>query len=420
MGLVVILDYIASIMQSIIFVIIVAACTKNDKNNYFRNMVATLLIFISISPLLVGTYGDAINFAAIITHLVALAIIMLVYRYDLKMAVMSFTLTYCVMLVASVMFGNILFEMSRTLVHSDYVKQCVGLIVYIPSILVIIFWIKIRKKVRNLCYHIIEEDFFYPIIAISFITDFLIMFYQSFLSPNSQVLKNILYILFFIACAFMIISVTTMYNKAKKIFELNNALEIKNNELRKIKHDYGAQISYLYALHLMNRFDDLGKSLKSIIDRNGNVKSSAEVNLKSSVVFSMSLKPARECGIHVIVEDRADFTLLEIDEMELYRIVSNIVNNAIKAMDKQGIIIAKTYNTDTYLKIRIENNGPKIEESILSKIFNSGFTTKSDLDKNHGYGLSIVKELIEKYDGKISVRSTDESTAFCIEFPIKQ
>ena len=48
-----------------------------------------------------------------------------------------------------------------------------------------------------------------------------------------------------------------------------------------------------------------------------------------------------------------------------------------------------------------------------------GFTTKNNTDKSHGYGLSIVKELIESYSGKIYVKSTDTATEFKIILPIK-
>ena len=105
--------------------------------------------------------------------------------------------------------------------------------------------------------------------------------------------------------------------------------------------------------------------------------------------------------------------------MEFYRVISNIVNNAIKAMNGQGIIIAKSYEYLGNAVIKIENNGPKIEEHHLKDIFKVGFTTKDNIDKSHGYGLSIVKDLVESNNGKIYVKSTDTATEFKIVLPIK-
>jgi sensor histidine kinase regulating citrate/malate metabolism len=47
-----------------------------------------------------------------------------------------------------------------------------------------------------------------------------------------------------------------------------------------------------------------------------------------------------------------------------------------------------------------------------------GFTTKENSDKNHGYGLSIVKDLVERNSGKIYVKSTETATEFKIVLPI--
>ena len=51
-----------------------------------------------------------------------------------------------------------------------------------------------------------------------------------------------------------------------------------------------------------------------------------------------------------------------------------------------------------------------------SGFYDVGFTTKENNDMSHGYGLSIVKELVEKNNGKITVKSTEEKTSFKICF----
>ncbi|MBE6047129.1 MAG: ATP-binding protein [Clostridium sp.] len=66
--------------------------------------------------------------------------------------------------------------------------------------------------------------------------------------------------------------------------------------------------------------------------------------------------------------------------------------------------------------ILIQNDGPQIPKDALLNIFKTGFTTKDNTEKGHGFGLSIVKELVEKYDGQISVASSKELTEFRIVF----
>lgn len=144
--------------------------------------------------------------------------------------------------------------------------------------------------------------------------------------------------------AFIIKYFANIKKKSDQIFKLNEALEEKNSELRKIKHDYGAQISYLYGLCLMERFDDLKKSLKDIINKNDSTPTAVEVSENRNSILSLALKPAIDMGIHVIIEENCDFSVVSITEMEFYRIISNIVNNAIKAMNGKGIIIARLMN----------------------------------------------------------------------------
>lgn len=169
----------------------------------------------------------------------------------------------------------------------------------------------------------------------------------------------------------------------------------------------------------MERFDDLKKSLKDIINKNDSTPTAVEVSENRNSILSLALKPAIDMGIHVIIEENCDFSLVSITEMEFYRIISNIVNNAIKAMNGKGIIIAKAYEYLGNVIVRIENNGPRIPEQHLNDIFKVGFTTKENSDQSHGYGLSIVKDLVESHNGKIYVKSSDVVTEFKIVFPIK-
>ena len=86
-------------------------------------------------------------------------------------------------------------------------------------------------------------------------------------------------------------------------------------------------------------------------------------------------------------------------------------------MKNRGVITVRTYYEFNKFVIKIQNNGPKIEESIINRIFEPGFSTKKDEGKNHGFGLAIVKEIVEKYDGNITVSSSEKFTEFLMKFP---
>ena len=71
---------------------------------------------------------------------------------------------------------------------------------------------------------------------------------------------------------------------------------------------------------------------------------------------------------------------------------------------------------DLYI-IVIADNGPKIPEDNIEKIFEPGFSTKAKEEK--GMGLTIVNDIVHDFKGNIKVESNDTTTKFIIEIPKK-
>ena len=136
-------------------------------------------------------------------------------------------------------------------------------------------------------------------------------------------------------------------------------------------------------------------------------------------MITMIINGINHKGINVMVDEQALLEDANMSEMEIQRVISNILKNSITAMNEKGLITIKTYYNINSVVIKIQNNGPKIEKKIIDKIFDVGFTTKNDKNKDHGFGLAIVKELVEKQGGKVTVTSNDSITEFIINIPLK-
>jgi sensor histidine kinase regulating citrate/malate metabolism len=78
--------------------------------------------------------------------------------------------------------------------------------------------------------------------------------------------------------------------------------------------------------------------------------------------------------------------------------------------------LAINYVYDKYV-LEVSNNGEKISEVEIDKIFEPGYTTKGSVGR--GYGLFLTKNLIEKYGGTIEVYC-QENTVFQIMFLCKE
>ena len=105
-------------------------------------------------------------------------------------------------------------------------------------------------------------------------------------------------------------------------------------------------------------------------------------------------------------------------DVRLFQLWSNLIKNSIECLeDMPGLKKMHVYskNFSKTVSIIVENNGPIIPDDQIDKIFQKFYTTKGKRNGS-GLGLSIVKNVLEEHNAKISVKSTSERTQFKITF----
>ena len=102
---------------------------------------------------------------------------------------------------------------------------------------------------------------------------------------------------------------------------------------------------------------------------------------------------------------------------ELNQVWTNILHNAIYAMDLKGQLVIKVYKEKEFVVVSITDSGKGILPSEIEKIFNPFFTTKP-IGEGSGIGLDIAKRIIDKHNGKILVESKPGKTTFRVFLPI--
>ena len=123
-------------------------------------------------------------------------------------------------------------------------------------------------------------------------------------------------------------------------------------------------------------------------------------------------------GVTVVREYAEDLPVIEAYASELNQVWTNLIDNAIDAMDGEGTLVVRARRDDPWVVVEIEDSGSGIPEEIQSRIFDPFFTTKGQ-GEGTGLGLNISRNLIvQKHKGEISVDSEPGSTRFTVRLPI--
>lgn len=123
-------------------------------------------------------------------------------------------------------------------------------------------------------------------------------------------------------------------------------------------------------------------------------------------------------GITVHREYDANLPHIQARGSELNQVWTNLIDNAIGAMNGQGEITLRTRSDGKWVTVEIEDNGSGIPEENLPHLFEPFFTTKPP-GEGTGLGLNISHNIIvQKHQGRIGVTSQPGKTVFEVRLPL--
>jgi len=172
-------------------------------------------------------------------------------------------------------------------------------------------------------------------------------------------------------------------------------------------------------LHLTNQILDFRK-----IEMNGfRFNFSSEDISKILLDQFESFKPiAEQQKKSIILENRISiFAFIDLEAFN--KIISNLLDNAVKYSQSKIAVILTLDETDTKkYKILFKNDGYKIPEEIREKIFQSFYRAKETSKlPGTGIGLTLSRLLTEMHGGTLKLDTTDqELNVFILTFPINQ
>ncbi len=237
----------------------------------------------------------------------------------------------------------------------------------------------------------------------------------------------------------------TNYQTILELHEINNT---KDKFLSIISHDLRSPFTILlnFSKILYNKFDSFDRTLQkeyisaindsaehtyTILENllrwskanSGEIKFyPTRLNLTSVLYESILLlaNDANQKNLNIYFNNQKEH-LITADRNMLSVIFNNLINNAIKYSYPDGKIIISIEKNDSDYQIKISDNGTGIENERLDHLFKLGHLIKTPGTKNEqgaGLGLLIIKEFIDKHQGKIIVKSVkDSGSTFVVTLP---
>ncbi len=210
-----------------------------------------------------------------------------------------------------------------------------------------------------------------------------------------------------------------------------------------IAHDFNNLLTIIFGnLSLLKIDDNLDVQQKMRLDAATGAIERARGLTNQLLTFSKGGAPVLEVGsLANLVRESADFVLrgsntqchfdlpddlwsVVMDSDQMSQVVNNLLMNAMEAMPSGGTIHLAGRNLQQapsnlapgiYVEITVADNGPGIDAEILPKIFDPYFTTK---EKGSGLGLATAFSILDRHDGRLSVKSTvGQGTTFRLIVP---
>lgn len=145
------------------------------------------------------------------------------------------------------------------------------------------------------------------------------------------------------------------------------------------------------------------------------------VDIRQGIADTLTMLGAksRAKNIDVVLALPDDLPCAYAVGAELNQVWMNLIDNAYDAVAPNGRVTVTAAKEMGRVVVRVTDDGPGIPAEIAGRIFDPFFTTKG-VGKGTGLGLDIVRRLLQRHDGEISVESAPGRTEFQVRLPLHE
>ena len=182
-----------------------------------------------------------------------------------------------------------------------------------------------------------------------------------------------------------------------------NDILTRDIETRRFRHDMVNHMQALKGLTINNKYTELNSYLSEFANTLVDIIPAQTIETGSTIINALLMKLMNEFQEYEVTLQWRGMILgtHSLTQNDLTSIFSNLLTNAYEAASKctDDRIVQVSVDTREHIYIQISNT--YVEEYI------SGQTTKVDT-LNHGYGLTIVQNIVDKYDGVFEIKTQDD------------
>lgn len=194
--------------------------------------------------------------------------------------------------------------------------------------------------------------------------------------------------------------------------EALSRLEALNTTLRKQRHDFMNHLQVVFGLIELDQKEEAHEYIERVYGDIQRVGRSMKTALPAvNALLAAKMADCEQRGVQAEFQISSDWAGMSVPAWELCRVLGNLIDNALDALEeaRQPRLRVEMGESMLSYTFSIEDNGAGLSEGVLERMFQAGFTTKSS---GHGMGLSIVREILEQYGGRIEARAQEGKTVF--------
>jgi two-component system, CitB family, sensor histidine kinase DctS len=212
--------------------------------------------------------------------------------------------------------------------------------------------------------------------------------------------------------------------EVKKLAEELTGVKAFVNALRVQNHEHMNKLHTIAGLIQLGHKEKALEYVFQVTEEQEEITRFLSKNIKDESISGLLLSKisrGKELGIDVKIDRQSRLKKFpkNLDHHEFVIILGNLIENAFDSFqsitDEEKEVFISIEQNDEILSLSVEDNGCGIDETHQAHIFDQGFSTKGTKDR--GFGLYLVKQIVEKGQGDIQVISEKgKGTTFTITF----